>query len=59
MKMRDMELPDGGVIEMPDSDNGTIRRRDIHGNVEEIRCIEDNDWQEWGSLFHVTRKNYS
>jgi hypothetical protein len=44
------EMDDGGIIQYPDSE-GTIRRRDRFGNVEEVREPTDEFYREWKSLF--------
>ena len=44
------ELDDGGLIEYPDSE-GTIRRRDQYGSVEEVREPPATCYREWTSLF--------
>jgi hypothetical protein len=46
------------VIEHPDPD-GTIRRRDVHGNCEEVRDIDDADWQDWADLFSKSKEDFS
>lgn len=49
-KYEDIELSDGGVIEAPDSE-GAIRRRDIHGNLEDVKRPEDADYKNLSQYF--------
>jgi len=57
MRTEEIEMDDGGAIEPPDV-MGDIRRRDAHGNCEEIRRIGDPDWYEWAELFGVTAADF-
>lgn len=51
-RLREYELADGGCLEAPDAgDNMKIRRRDLHGNLEEWREPGDEGYEEWRSLF--------
>ncbi len=47
----EIELDDGGCIERPDDDDGTMRRLDQHGNCEEVRRPADPNYAEWRRLF--------
>jgi len=55
--MNEIELSDGGVIEPPE-ENGDIRRRDVNGNMMDVRSIGDDGWQEWADLFDLSESNF-
>ena len=57
-EVNEIELDDGGVIESPEENTGTIRRRDCDGCLMEVRTIEDYNWSEWGDLFNVTVEDF-
>lgn len=48
------ELSTGGCLEFPEADSGRIRYRDIHGNCEDYRDPDDDDYDEWAKLFQWT-----
>ena len=54
----EVELSDGGCIQPPEDDNGTIRRKDKDGNTEEIRCIGEDNWHEWAELWELTESDF-
>ena len=59
MEPHELELSDGGVIEAPEDGSGTIRRRDVHGNCEEVRNIGAEGWDEWAGLFSKSEKDFA
>lgn len=50
IKLKDIELPDGHVIESPDED-GTIRIRDINGNLDASIQREDEKYKDYIKYF--------
>ena len=53
----EIELSDGGCIEPPE-ENGDIRRRDVHGNMMDVRSVGDEGWDEWADLFGVSESDF-
>jgi hypothetical protein len=54
---KNLEMSDGGVIEAP-NENGTIRRRDQHGDLVDFRSPGDEGYMDLFKLFPVIDLNY-
>ncbi len=50
---KDYELEDGGALEAPDEEDGTIRYRDEYGNIENAWSPGDPDYEEYLSYFQI------
>ena len=46
-----IELDDGSILDIPDPDDGEIRRTDENGFAEEVRKPGDEGYREWYDLF--------
>lgn len=56
-RVREVELSDGGIIE---SDNdGTIRRRDKDGNMQDVVHLGDDDWQNLADYLDLTPEDFA